>query len=121
MAGSSNETPWDTVRRLLFGLLALLFLYKIAEDAHGWLTKKQCERFGCWSEAKKSGTVEALPGGVVVAKKARYCASHAPSMFDWLGGLPGYVVLPVAFGLFVFLPAALIAKAVGIVRLGTGR
>jgi hypothetical protein len=118
-----NESGWETVKRLLLALLALVVLYKLAEDGHAWLTKKQCARFGCWSTSTRHTTAVDVGAAAKVAGKASdlHCKAHAAGPLDYLQGAVGYVTLPLAFGLFVLLPLWGAAKLIGVMRMGLGR
>ncbi len=123
MTASVNESGWETVKRLIFGLLVLLLLAKGAEDAHAWMTKKQCARIACWSTSTKHTKAVEVPGAAKAAGALSdvHCKDHAPGVLDYFQGTIGYVVLVAAFVLFVALPLWGVSKLIGIMRLGLGR
>ena len=120
MGANVNESGWQTVKRLLVGLLLLLFLAKGAEDAHAWLTGKQCARIACWSTATKHTKAADAPAAAGRLSDV-HCKDHAPGVLDYFQGPVGYVVLPAAYVLFVILPLWGVSKLIGIMRLGLGR
>lgn len=123
MAANVNESGWDTVKRLLYALVALVLLIKVAEDGHAWFTKKQCARFLCWSTSTKHTKAVDVGAASKVAGKASdlHCAAHDAGVLDYFQGAIGYVTVPLAFGLLVLLPLWGVAKVIGIMRLGLGR